>query len=110
MPEVKYYPSDASAGFGDGGRASKLLCEELKEGDSARLRFVIRDLAFRPWGITANIRVHTAFGVVFGFGARVGVHLHLCRSYDPGAQMPSCWGLAFCVGDGIPGSRRRQYI
>mmetsp|Transcript_37565 Transcript_37565/g.83964 ORF Transcript_37565/g.83964 Transcript_37565/m.83964 type:complete len:736 (+) Transcript_37565:473-2680(+) len=29
---VKYYPSDASAGFADGGRASKLLCEELAEG------------------------------------------------------------------------------
>ncbi|CAE7476692.1 yciC, partial [Symbiodinium sp. CCMP2456] len=34
---VKYYPSDASAGFGDGGRASKLLCEELKEGDEVWL-------------------------------------------------------------------------
>ena len=36
LPEVKYYPSDASTGFGDGGRASKLLCEELKEGHSDR--------------------------------------------------------------------------
>lgn len=34
---VKYYPSDASTGFGDGGRASKLLCEELKEGDEVWL-------------------------------------------------------------------------